>query len=541
LFNRRGFLKTSAAAGAATAAATTKINGLHARTQDTTGYFSVHPFIENNPDAVFIMRTNIDVKTNSDAKKNAGLSFGRSVFVPSETGVPLTHLIPIKPNLTSFGSSTSTLEQEMGILTDVFFVEGVIEGMKELGISGEQFFLREVNYGSHVKNHGWEDMAARVGAEIRSMTAKVGVISENDLVWRDVLDGKWYRKIPYLWPINAPDTFLLNIAKFKAHGMGITLSAKNLQGSIAHNYQAHCSGFNMDMDTANHRNPAAIEDITANHALHLEAGVPRWDRPGSNWNTGLGMETWASRCLDNNSVTECGLHIIEGIYGRDGNFKNGPHMSDGTVDLNSTKGLAEDYMANIIIFGKNQFNNDIIGHWLAGHEPGNFGLFHMAIDRGMSSYLNPFDIPVYEWKDGEAVLTPLTDFEKTPLLTYYLQRNYDGQTEDYWHFVDEPYDYGPVSVDNSYNGRPEAFVLHQNRPNPFNPNTSIQFDIPSNGHIRLEVYNTSGQLVNVLVDGYRTRGSHMAVWNTNGHSSGVYFYRLRFNGHSETKKMILMK
>lgn len=531
-------MKSAAAAGAATVA--TPIHPVQSRTQDSSGFFSVHPFIENNPDAVFIMRTNIATKTESDAKKAVGLDFARTVFVPSETGVPISHLIPIKPNLTSFGSSASTIEQEMGILTDVFFVEGVIEGMKELGISGDQFFIREANYGNHVVAHGWEAMAARTGADIRSMTAPVGTISENDLVWVDTPDGVWYRKIPYFWPINAPDTFLLNIAKLKAHGMGITLNAKNLQGSIAKNYQAHCSSWNMTMNSA-HKNPSAQADITAYHAAHKEAGVPRWDRPGTNWNSGLGMELWGSRCLDNNAATPVGLHIIEGIYGRDGNFKNGPYMSDGTVDLNSTKGIAHDFMSNVIIFGKNQFNNDIIGHWIAGQEPGNFGLFHMAMSRGMNEYLNPFSIPVYEWIDGEAVLTPLSDFPRTPLLTYYLQRNYDGQTENYWHYVDEPYDYSSVDVDKRYSGKPEAFVLHQNRPNPFNPTTSIQFDIPSDGNVRLEVYNASGQLVDVVADGFKVRGTHMAVWNTNGRSSGVYFYRLKFKGFAETKKMTLLK
>ncbi|HUT62543.1 MAG TPA: hypothetical protein VMZ04_01170 [Anaerolineae bacterium] len=53
-------------------------------------------------------------------------------------------------------------------------------------------------------------------------------------------------------------------------------------------------------------------------------------------------------------------------------------------------------MTNIIIFEKNRFNVDIIGHWLAEHEPGNFGLFILAIERGYISKLNLYDIPVYE-------------------------------------------------------------------------------------------------------------------------------------------------
>ena len=549
MVDRRNFLKTAAAAGSAMAL--NPVRALGSRYQNSSGFFGVHSFVENHPDAVFIMRTNVDDLFNNEAKKQAGLDFSRSIIIPKETGVPLTHLIPIKPNIRiehdvsvnvkARKPADSRVEGYKG--TDACFVEGVIEGMKELGLSSDQFFIREVNGGSSGGSGDYPSMAERTGAEIRNMGDKVGVISENDLVWVDTPDGIWYRKIPYLWPINAPDTWLLNIGKFKAHSMGLTLNAKNLQGSIAKNYQEHCSAYTakMDMDYTNHKNPAALADIKANFERHLADGVPRWDRPGdSTWNSGIGMETWASRCLDNNAATPVGLQILEGIYGIDGHFRTGPNPVEQYI--NDKNGESWEYMTNIIIFGMNAFHIDIVGHWLGGHEPGNLGLFHMSLENGMSKYLDPMNIPVYEWKNGEAVLTPLTDFEQTPLLTYYMQRNYNGQTENYWHLLDEPFDYGTVKVEEpDVSEKPESFVLNQNYPNPFNPNTSIEFSIPNGGHARLEVYNSNGQLINVLVDGYRAKGSHMAVWNTNNHSSGTYFYRFRFGGHSETRKMTLLK
>lgn len=78
-------------------------------------------------------------------------------------------------------------------------------------------------------------------------------------------------------------------------------------------------------------------------------------------------------------------------------------------------------------------------------------------------------------------------------------------------------------------------------PNPFNPATSIEFKIPRAGIARLEIYNVSGQLVDVLTDGYYPAGTHMAVWNTTGHASGTYFYRLRFGGYDVTRKMTLLR
>ena len=245
------------------------------------------------------------------------------------------------------------------------------------------------------------------------------------------------------------------------------------------------------------------------------------------------METWASRCLDNNSVNHPNLHIIEGIYGHDGNFTDGPNAG----------GLAADYMSNILIFGKNPFHVDVVGHWLGGHEPGNFGLFHMAIERGLSTALNPMDVPVYEWKaDGSAVRTPLADFERTPLKTLYLRRDYNGQTEAKYHLCNEAYDYGPSGTPSEHTaGPPEPMVLQQNYPNPFNPSTTIAFRLPRAGSVRVEILNGRGEIVDVPADRYFEGGSHQVVWRAGKFPSGVYVCRLRFDSFAATRKMILAR
>ena len=133
----------------------------------------------------------------------------------------------------------------------------------------------------------------------------------------------------------------------------------------------------------------------------------------------LCMELWAHRTIDNHAASPMGLHIIEGIYGRDGDFNNGPNPFGNE---NNYDGRAWDYMTNIVIFGKSPYLVDIVGHWLGGHEPGNFGLFHIAMERGKLDVMNPMNIPVYEWQDGVAVRRPLTSFTRTPLRSFYLQQ-----------------------------------------------------------------------------------------------------------------------
>jgi hypothetical protein len=98
---------------------------------------------------------------------------------------------------------------------------------------------------------------------------------------------------------------------------------------------------------------------------------------------------------------------------------------------------------------------------------------------------------------------------------------------------------------------PTTFALFQNRPNPFNPNTTIDFNINGSEaaggeHVTLEVFNLLGQLVKTLVDEQLPTGQHSVVWDGTdkyGHraASGIYLYRLRVGDDSQTKKMMLLK
>jgi uncharacterized protein (DUF362 family) len=532
--DRRTFLKTAVVAGGALLL--NPARKLDSYYQKSSGFFGVHPFIEKNPGAVFIMRTAVDKKTNSDLKKHSGVLFGSSVFIglsERDGGVPLTNKVVIKPNLTSYNLKDPNYHKEncMGIITDVDFVEGIINSLKYLGLSGKQIYIRETNSDEELYvESGYRQMASRTGVDVRDMTAGVNGLGYKDIKWMDVKDGGWFVRIPYLWPVNAPDVFLINIAKLKAHGMGLTLCAKNLQGTIASPYQKHCKSYdsNMSIPPCDVVTDARAK-IKKNYDRHLAEGIPRWDKPGYSYLGGLGQETWVTRCLDNNSVIKPHLNIIEGIYGRDGDFIRGPH-----------NGLAQDFIMNYIIFGKNPFYVDIIGHWLAAHEPGNFGLFHLAKERGFISLIDPSKIPVYEWKaDGTAIPKPLKEFQRIPLLTYYLTRDYKGQSESYWHLCNEPYNY--ITEDSKPTiCRPKSFVLMQNYPHAFSPSKAIEFAIPHSGFTRLEIYNSRGRIVDVLVDRHCRRGSHLVVWKAYGQPSGAYFYRLYFAGFSEIKKLTLV-
>ncbi|MBC8375145.1 MAG: right-handed parallel beta-helix repeat-containing protein [FCB group bacterium] len=93
---------------------------------------------------------------------------------------------------------------------------------------------------------------------------------------------------------------------------------------------------------------------------------------------------------------------------------------------------------------------------------------------------------------------------------------------------------------------PEDYALRANYPNPFNPSTSIGFDIPKAGQVRVEIVDLSGRQVAVLINDHYDAGSYEVVWsavNLQGDpvSAGVYFYRLVAGNHSMARKMILLK
>lgn len=528
---RRQFVHSSLIAGAGLL-----LNPLKAlNNQSESLLFGINPFILQNPSAVFIMKTNVDVKTNSAAIKSVGLDFGRSVFAltdNAEEGIPLTHKVVIKPNLTCRQRDRDIYSRigSMGIVTDAFFVEGVIESLKELSISAGQIFIREVNCPADFRDGGYDYMAERTGINLAGINIPYQNLDSSDIQWVSVPKGVWFKNIPYLWPVNSANSFLLNISKFKAHSMGLTLCAKNLQGTNVMNYQAHCTQFgnNMNGVAAEHISPTANADILASYNRHLKMGIPRWDRPGITG--GLWQETWATRCLDNNSVTYAGLHIIEGIYGRDGNFLDGPDPQN----------LATDFMTNYIIFGRNQFYVDIIGHYIGGHEPGNFGLFHMALERGMISTINPMSIPVYEWNTNTgAMLADLSGFQRYPLKTCYLQKDYNGQNEPLWHMVDEPYHYSVTGIDD-LQWNQNGFYFLQNFPNPVQNTTTISFHIPISRHVSLEILNSNSQIVDILVNKQLSTGDHVISWDSRNHPTGLYVCRLKSGTSVRTQKMMII-
>ena len=95
-------------------------------------------------------------------------------------------------------------------------------------------------------------------------------------------------------------------------------------------------------------------------------------------------------------------------------------------------------------------------------------------------------------------------------------------------------------------GLPKQFQLSQNHPNPFNPTTTVKFQLPVDANVRIELFNSIGQKVSELLNSDLSGGVHEVSFEGSNLSSGIYYYTMNAVGKdgsnfTSTKKMILMK
>lgn len=91
------------------------------------------------------------------------------------------------------------------------------------------------------------------------------------------------------------------------------------------------------------------------------------------------------------------------------------------------------------------------------------------------------------------------------------------------------------------NAIPESYALEQNFPNPFNMATTIRYSVQEPGLVQIKIYDMLGQEVTTLVDAFMPAGYHEIHYRGDELASGVYFFQLRVNNYSQTRKMMIMK
>jgi hypothetical protein len=103
-----------------------------------------------------------------------------------------------------------------------------------------------------------------------------------------------------------------------------------------------------------------------------------------------------------------------------------------------------------------------------------------------------------------------------------------------------------TGIDDQVQAIPESFTLYQNYPNPFNASTTVAYDLKHDAQVSITIYDLLGREVITLIDSYQQTGRHSIVWkgiNKQGQAvgSGLYFYNLKVDDYSQSKRMLLLK
>ncbi len=136
---------------------------------------------------------------------------------------------------------------------------------------------------------------------------------------------------------------------------------------------------------------------------------------------------------------------------------------------------------------------------------------------------------------------PLTEFANMTGQSHIAQLIFGGDPNTL--YVDNIYFYdGGVANASDDVDLASSVIMGNNYPNPFNPETTINYTLKRAGNVSLKIYNSKGQLVESLVNGQRDANNYNVVWKANNISSGIYFYQLKVDNELiGTKKMVLMK
>ena len=100
---------------------------------------------------------------------------------------------------------------------------------------------------------------------------------------------------------------------------------------------------------------------------------------------------------------------------------------------------------------------------------------------------------------------------------------------------------GPQKPSGIFSPSKAAAILEQNQPNPFSGSTTIAFEVPEAGMVKLDVYNSLGQHISSLIDRQLPAGKGEARFDASGVAAGKYFYVLKTEGGAQAKSMEVLK
>jgi len=151
------------------------------------------------------------------------------------------------------------------------------------------------------------------------------------------------------------------------------------------------------------------------------------------------------------------------------------------------------------------------------------------------------------WTENADLSDTSSSYSNTGLIAnttyYYRVRAYANSTTDIPHYSSYSNEANATvtSIEQISQPIPDHYLLAHNFPNPFNPTTTIMYDLPKEGIVTIKIYDLLGIEVKTLVDEYKSAGSYSVEFNAGNLSSGTYFYRITTGDFTDVKKLILMR
>ncbi|MBU1100170.1 MAG: T9SS type A sorting domain-containing protein [Bacteroidetes bacterium] len=402
----------------------------------------------------------------------------------------------------------------------------------------------------------------------------LGKINAPDLV-NSPTDPKGY---PYLWPWNDV------IDSCKVNNVKLLMSVIEIDTNIIHNVftdeiirgnfiadvlfimdEYEFDGINIDFEPIGYSDRAE----PVQNFLQILSDSVKSNFPGNEISFSSPIVNWGN--WDFNALAESCDYLFVMGYNFFGFWSDpGPTAPLSGSWLNLTRSLNEDYGEAIqnnsekLLLGLAYFGE----HWqTATKEPRDTSNTYISYVpfRDLESYSAELDeqwdafygTSWYRWENDTTWNQIWIDNKKSLGYKYDLtiQKNMkgvgiwslglDGAKNDYWDLIDEKIGAGATGIEFA-NELPTEFVLKQNYPNPFNPSTRIDYYLPQQGSVKLEIYDMLGQRVVELVNSKKSMGWNSVTWDGKDNSgaelsSGMYVYQIRFGTTILSKKMVLMK
>lgn len=360
--------------------------------------------ILENPNAVFVIRTNVVSQKDADGKfppakeqfQREGYETALKIFSKGNTKGGTTY---IKPNFVG-GFNADERSVNNGVSTHPSFVAGFCDALKELGntniVVGANGAAKHSNF---VESGICEMLDSRGVCFTEGKYQSWKDYKKSEITWVDYPDGVVMHKVPFFKLTKEKDTLLINMAKDRIHNLGFTtLTIKNLQGIMPVGYMHICNPWTKVPNRLGHTwsiqnsikhqpskqifNPDYQREVEKLYIKHARMGYKYWDEGGysrdyfkaGGWEAFKNGsfipdrrvfwgEQWGQRMMDVNANITPYVNMVEGIVGIDGK---------GTLHLN-----------NFITISLSRVSCDSMASWLMGQDPRELPYLRIAKERGL--------------------------------------------------------------------------------------------------------------------------------------------------------------